>query len=317
MRARPILALSVMGFAATLAASPAPQERPDVRILPGEIIEADVHGVRGVSEVSEYNVTFQVDAEGSVYLEQLKARIPVAGMRRSQFEELLENTYRMLGTFESVEVGARIVGRNPEIAAAAKEQEKEDVGSSIIVAIPEGRVEQYPRPVDPVPLQPADRVRVLITGIPMPQRIEDVVDGAGEMDLPYLGTIYAGGMTAADLEALIREQYIEQGIFKSLAVRVERLPREGAFRKGRYVYLSEDARRGLGWFSLHANAAHEILIESNANLVGDFWLPGEFEREMEKRLGLLPGLLREPVPPIDPDVEEPNPDSFQRLEKPR
>jgi polysaccharide export outer membrane protein len=81
-------------------------------------------------------------------------------------------------------------------------------------------------------MRTGDPVIVFLRGIP-PQdaEIQDVIDDAGYINLPYLENILASGKTTFQLEAEIQRQYIEQQIYRSITVNVV-MPSQSYFVRG-------------------------------------------------------------------------------------
>lgn len=67
-------------------------------------------------------------------------------------------------------------------------------------------------------LKRGDRLIINLRGIPVPKEIKDIVDGWGEVTLPYIGEIKMVGKTVSEAERLIETSYIEGGIYKQINV---------------------------------------------------------------------------------------------------
>lgn len=65
-------------------------------------------------------------------------------------------------------------------------------------------------------LSRGDRVMISLRGIPHPEEIKNVIDGIGEVTLPYIGQVRVAGLTTSDAERLIEAKYIEGGIYRSI-----------------------------------------------------------------------------------------------------
>lgn len=63
-----------------------------------------------------------------------------------------------------------------------------------------------------------DRILISMRGIPRPEEIADVVDGGGNVKLPYVGSIHVEGLTTADAEQLIERAYVEGGYYNKIDV---------------------------------------------------------------------------------------------------
>jgi len=67
-------------------------------------------------------------------------------------------------------------------------------------------------------LKSGNRVIIHLRGIPHPEEINDVIDGWGEVTLPYIGEIKLIDKTISEAERLIERSYIEGGIYKQINV---------------------------------------------------------------------------------------------------
>jgi len=63
-----------------------------------------------------------------------------------------------------------------------------------------------------------DRILIYLRGIPVPEKIEDEVDGFGEITLPYLGEVKLAGKTTSEAERLIESAYVDGGIYRQINV---------------------------------------------------------------------------------------------------
>lgn len=59
-----------------------------------------------------------------------------------------------------------------------------------------------------------------MTGAGPEQQYEDVIDENGQITLPYINTVQAGGLTASELERTVRDTYLERQIYKYITVNV-------------------------------------------------------------------------------------------------
>ena len=69
-------------------------------------------------------------------------------------------------------------------------------------------------------LKVGDVVQISLRGIPTADAIEDVIDEDGMVSLPFINEIQAAGMTASELERNIRKTYLDQDIYRNIAVNV-------------------------------------------------------------------------------------------------
>lgn len=75
-----------------------------------------------------------------------------------------------------------------------------------------------------VPLRTGDQLSIRLAGVP----IEEVnqasgiytVDGAGDVNLPYIGKVHAGAMKQADVQASIEHAYKAMGIYSTPIVTI-------------------------------------------------------------------------------------------------
>jgi polysaccharide export outer membrane protein len=67
-------------------------------------------------------------------------------------------------------------------------------------------------------LSRGDRIMISLRGIPVPEDNKNIIDGLGEVTLPYIGQVRVAGLTASDAERLIESTYVEKGIYRSINV---------------------------------------------------------------------------------------------------
>ncbi len=82
-----------------------------------------------------------------------------------------------------------------------------------------------------------DRIVIYLRGIPAPEEIKDIVDGFGEVTLPYIGEVKLAGKTTSEAERLIESSYVDGGIYKQINVIVVAEDEE-------YFVQGEVARQG-------------------------------------------------------------------------
>jgi len=63
-----------------------------------------------------------------------------------------------------------------------------------------------------------DRIVIYLRGIPKQEEIKDIIDGVGEVTLPYIGEMKLVGLTTSDAERLIESTYVSRGIYKQVNV---------------------------------------------------------------------------------------------------
>lgn len=59
---------------------------------------------------------------------------------------------------------------------------------------------------------------ISLRGIPVAEDNKNIIDGLGEVTLPYVGQVRVAGLTASDAERLIESTYVERGIYRSINV---------------------------------------------------------------------------------------------------
>ncbi len=67
-------------------------------------------------------------------------------------------------------------------------------------------------------LSRGDRVMVSLRGIPRPEEIKNVIDGVGDVTLPYIGQVRVAGLTPSESERLIETTYVQRGIYRAINV---------------------------------------------------------------------------------------------------
>jgi len=65
-------------------------------------------------------------------------------------------------------------------------------------------------------LKSGDNVIIHLRSIPQPQEIKEVIDGWGEITMPYIGEVHIVGKTVSEAERLIESSYIDGGIYKKI-----------------------------------------------------------------------------------------------------
>lgn len=93
-------------------------------------------------------------------------------------------------------------------------------------------------------LRSGDSIEVFLRGIPEEIHIQDVVDHAGFMNLPYIGRIKLAGKTSSEVELDIEDAYITGEIFNHVNVIVvtpqnEYYVRGEVERPGKFVITGE------------------------------------------------------------------------------
>lgn len=144
-------------------------------------------------------------------------------------------------------------------------------------------------------LREGDHVVVYLRGIPEERMIEDVVDEEGCITLPYLGRVRVQGMTTAQVEKRIRQEYINNKIYNDLAVNVV-LPTRSFFvrgevrQPGRFPLMGEmtlsRAIASAGGYTEFANPKKIRIIRGQRT----FYVNArEIERYPERDIPITPG----------------------------
>lgn len=115
-------------------------------------------------------------------------------------------------------------------------------------------------------LETGDAVRVELLNLSDTPIYEDILDEKGSIDLPYLGELCISNKTTKESELLIAQAYLTRQVFTSLTVRLTRLATISSNR-------SEILRSGV---------VRPVPLEPVRQ--GDFWLPGEYEKELEEKM---------------------------------
>ena len=77
-----------------------------------------------------------------------------------------------------------------------------------------------------------DPVVIFLRGImPKDEQYEDIIDEAGNVNLPYIDSVRAAGKTTSQLEKEIQKSYLDQRIYKSVTVNVV-MPSQSYFVRG-------------------------------------------------------------------------------------
>lgn len=122
-------------------------------------------------------------------------------------------------------------------------------------------------------LKVGDVVQIFLRGIPTTDSIEDVIDEEGMISLPLINEIQAAGMTASELERNIRKTYLDQDIYRNIAVNVVVPTRyyfiQGEIRApGRYQIMSatrlSQALAGAGGYTEYASG--QVLIKRGGKI---------------------------------------------------
>lgn len=149
----------------------------------------------------------------------------------------------------------------PEVPVLAEPQASAEPAGPVVPA--GGGESPSSRPMDPsaYTLGPGDAVQIYLRGIPEADRVEDIIDEAGMVTLPFINEIRAAGLTASQLERTIRDTYLKQGIYRNMTVQV--------IVPTRFYYISGTIR-GPGRYNLQ-NAVHVSEAIAAAGGGTEFW----------------------------------------------
>ncbi len=144
-------------------------------------------------------------------------------------------------------------------------------------------------------LKVGDVVQVYLRGIPTADAIEDVIDEAGMISLPLINEIQAAGMTASELERNIRKTYLDQDIYRNIAVNVVVPTRyyfiQGEIRQpGRFQIVSamrvSQAIAAAGGYTEYASG--QVLVKRGGQIVKTIRNSRRLERTPEDDVLLEP-----------------------------
>ena len=124
-------------------------------------------------------------------------------------------------------------------------------------------------------LKEGDPLFIILRDIPQAGTYEEIVDENGDISLPYINELKVVGYTAAELEKVIREQYVP-GYYRYLGVTVVMPTQRSYFLRGeirgpgRYQYLAGvtlmQAISTAGGFSDFANKKKVQILRGNDKL---------------------------------------------------
>jgi polysaccharide biosynthesis/export protein VpsN len=133
---------------------------------------------------------------------------------------------------------------------------------------------QIPVPSSTAQLRPGDSLTIALQGVPDASTNSVQIDDQGLISLPFIGTLMAGGASAAELSQRIRETYIAKKIYTTVDVSVsvtERYIYVGGEvqRPGRIIWTPDltvaKAIQSAGGFTLYAKeTAVSLVREKNA-----------------------------------------------------
>jgi len=145
-------------------------------------------------------------------------------------------------------------------------------------------------------IERGSRVSIYLRGIPAPEEVKEVVDELGSVSLPLVGLIDIAGLTTAEAEKEIREEYIDRGYYKDINVIVvseedEYFVRGEVKREGRYP-LSGDltlmqAITTAGGFTEYARKSRIKIIRKGKE--PEFYHWGRIEDRREPDPAIEPG----------------------------
>ena len=144
-------------------------------------------------------------------------------------------------------------------------------------------------------LKVGDVIQIFLRGIPTSDAIEDVIDENGNVSLPLINEVRAAGMTAAELERNIRGIYLDQDIYRNIAVTVVVPTRyyfiQGEIRgPGRFQLVSatrvSQAIAGAGGYTEYANG--QVVVKRGGKIVKTIRNAKRLERTPEDDVLLEP-----------------------------
>ncbi|MFH0908933.1 MAG: polysaccharide biosynthesis/export family protein [bacterium] len=145
-------------------------------------------------------------------------------------------------------------------------------------------------------LRGGDPVIIFLRGIlPKDDELQDIIDEAGYLNLPYIGAILAAGKTTSQLESEIHNTYLEKLIYKSVTVNVV-LPSQSFFVRGearipgRFPLITGmtvlQAISAAGGYTDYANPKDVNIIRGGKGFRVN---ARDFERHPEKDVAIEPG----------------------------
>ena len=200
-----------------------------------------------------------------------------------------------------------------QIVAPPKPAEKAPAPAPAPVATPVATPASAPAPVAapvpaPAPAPPAsaaldagyrlkvgDGLQIYLRGIPGGEAIEDVIDEAGLVTLPFINEVQAAGLTASELERNIRQTYLDQDIYRNITVNVVVPTRyyfiQGEVRApGRFQIMSatrvSQAIAASGGYTEYASG--KVLVKRQGKIVKEIRNARKLERSPEDDLLLEP-----------------------------
>jgi polysaccharide export outer membrane protein len=153
---------------------------------------------------------------------------------------------------------------------------------------------------DDVPLRSGDQLTIRLGGVPV-EDINEVsgiytLDGAGNINLPYIGKIKAGGLMQADVQSSIENGYKSAGIYTAPVVTVSvQLDRyvdvDGDVKAPQRVRYTPDmtllsAISACGGLDDYANPTQVSILRNGTRTVMDI---KKIHANKEKDLSLQPG----------------------------
>lgn len=121
-------------------------------------------------------------------------------------------------------------------------------------------------------LSRGDRVLISLRGIPRAEEIKNVIDGKGEVTLPYIGQVRVADLTPSEAERVIETAYIDGGIYRGINVIVVaedkvyfvqgEVSRQGKFSMSGYVTLLQ-AITEAGGYTPYANKKNVKIIRGD------------------------------------------------------
>lgn len=145
-------------------------------------------------------------------------------------------------------------------------------------------------------LRGGDPVIIFLRGIlPKDDQLQDIIDEAGYLNLPYIGAILAAGKTSSQLESEIQKTYLDKQIYKTVSVNVV-LPSQSFFVRGeartpgRFPLITGmtvlQAISAAGGYTDYANPKDVTIIRGERVIRVN---ASDLERHPEKDVSIEPG----------------------------
>ena len=190
-----------------------------------------------------------------------------------------------------------------QVVAPPKPAEKTPVSAPAAAPVATPVPVPPPAPAAPAPTVPdagyrlkvGDGIQIYLRGIPGGEVIEDVIDEAGMITLPFINEILAASLTASELERNVRQTYLDQDIYRNITVNVVVPTRyyfiQGEVRApGRFQIMSatrvSQAIAASGGYTEYASG--KVVVKRQGKIVKEIRNARKLERSPEDDLLLEP-----------------------------